>query len=1070
MGDVRKSEVYMKYAELNDESLVMLTLSGEAAAYEVLVVRYQKAVLAAAQTVTHSAYLAEDAAQDAFVTAWMKLDTLAEPSKYRGWVCRIAGNCARRMMEQYRVYVDFDALEDCLPDTDPDADPALAYARREEHDALHAGIDRLPERVKLIIRLHYFEGKTVGEIAERLGVSIGTVKAQLYDGRKKLRKDLDAMDQTRNDTLTERVMKKVEELKKWKYKREKTGFETVYRDVLAEVEALPDSRDKSHALADVLVRGWWWMGEQSDAMLDRIKEAALAGKNEDVMSFVVLRESKKIGGMDNNQWLRGTAIPELQSSGFKTAVGSTWLQIARNLIYDEKGFNANRQEILQAAEEARAWLPEASVDACLSSLLGQAFDRTDAYVGLTANKYGVQPHVVELRTEDGEVMYWDEQSILFGDIEAYDWKSCYLLYNAAGYDGHFTLPGLGAGENSRERLYHLRDGETVDTPAGRFDGCEVWACREAFTHCVTYWKEGVGIVRQDYTRDGYTTVTVLSAYSVKGAGLLPLAVGNEWRYAMCNPDSSVRAEITYAVTTAADGTYLLSGFTDVSGADYCRDCWEDMMQAVANEYYNYENGEERYADVSSYLERAEELAVTPAQKAHTRAAASVARRIMAGEASLTPGTDTENRWNFFNRNLLSRRNGRLNLSEYNSLWSFEIKIWDDSVQSRVLLDNFIYDILHENAGTLWNDAWTDGYTEIVRRSEWGNVLTTEITCAACGTVTVPAGRFDDCLKVTLHTSGHGSGVEYRNGEQVFIFAPGVGLVSFEAEIPDTSRKAVYLLTKYEGTGDGYFPLGEGFVRRYEAQDLTDGYVGWTEYTTVKAARNDLFGDEETYLLFSDQCGIRKMPRGITLYDSVDAEREERRLYNENRYPEAQALGRLNDLRILFHTIFRFRDMRGDGRIAATHMGVLADMAKAWGGGVVPDALVGWYARRLLLCGAAWMGCEEFEKGFACLDESMAAYRKWASFAEGALLSVGNGIEYKDFRMVKDKPVLILPDGTREVIPEASEWTLNGGGKGMPYYAMTHTDNWAWFTPVVHHPVYGARFAEYIEKAKKLAEE
>ena len=57
----------MLYRNQNDETLVMLTLAGEQKAYEVLVTKYQKAVISAAATITHNSFMAEDAAQDAFV-------------------------------------------------------------------------------------------------------------------------------------------------------------------------------------------------------------------------------------------------------------------------------------------------------------------------------------------------------------------------------------------------------------------------------------------------------------------------------------------------------------------------------------------------------------------------------------------------------------------------------------------------------------------------------------------------------------------------------------------------------------------------------------------------------------------------------------------------------------------------------------------------------------------------------------------------------------------------------------------------------------------------------------------
>ena len=80
----------MLHQNTTDETLVMLTLAGEQCAYEVLVVRYQRAAILSAMSVTRNQFMAEDAAQDAFVTAWMKLNTLQEPQKFGAWVCRIA--------------------------------------------------------------------------------------------------------------------------------------------------------------------------------------------------------------------------------------------------------------------------------------------------------------------------------------------------------------------------------------------------------------------------------------------------------------------------------------------------------------------------------------------------------------------------------------------------------------------------------------------------------------------------------------------------------------------------------------------------------------------------------------------------------------------------------------------------------------------------------------------------------------------------------------------------------------------------------------------------------------------
>ena len=239
----------------DDETLVMLTLAGEQKAYEVLVVRYQKNVIAAARAVTHNDFMAENAAQDAFVTAWMKLDTLQEPKKYVSWVCRIARNCAYNMLGRFRAFLPLCDMENIIPSDDPESNPEERFAVSEENTKLHENISKLPEKIREIIRLHYFEGLSVVEIADRMRIPAGTVKWQLHDGRKRIRKELCAMNEKENDTLTEKIMKKVEELKLWQLKNSKDGFAEVYADVLAEVENLPESKKKYHALADVLMRG-----------------------------------------------------------------------------------------------------------------------------------------------------------------------------------------------------------------------------------------------------------------------------------------------------------------------------------------------------------------------------------------------------------------------------------------------------------------------------------------------------------------------------------------------------------------------------------------------------------------------------------------------------------------------------------------------------------------------------------------------------------------------------------------------------------------------------------------------
>ena len=330
------------YRNQTDETLVLLTLSGEQKAYEDLVVRHQNSVIAVANSVVKNQFMAEDSAQDAFVTAWMKLNTLAEPSKFAPWVRKIAKNCALNTVRRYRGIMPLDQLENCEISDFQSADPEKAYIDKESNCEIRQGLEKLPEKVKKIIQLYYFEGLSILEIATEMSISEGTVKWQLNDGRKRMRKELCAMNEKWNDTLVEKVMKKVEELKLWRLRNSKDGFEIVYKDVLKEVEDLPESKGKYHALADVLHSGWWWLpGTKNDELFESIKEAAIKGKNEEVMEFILARERDDLYGNVREKIILEKNIPLLEKYGFKKALAAEYYALGCLYYYDmnntEKG-------------------------------------------------------------------------------------------------------------------------------------------------------------------------------------------------------------------------------------------------------------------------------------------------------------------------------------------------------------------------------------------------------------------------------------------------------------------------------------------------------------------------------------------------------------------------------------------------------------------------------------------------------------------------------------------------------------------------------------------------------------
>lgn len=307
-----------------DEVLVELTLLGDGTAYEELVTRHQRAVMGTAYKVTKNRFSAEDASQDAFVSAWMNLCELRDTSKFGAWVCSFAKNCARTLERHYRAAIpdiSLDTLEgfEIADEDEPFAEDDLENVRHS--------VDLLSEKIRETVRLHYFEGKSVAEIAEMLSVPVGTVKWRLSEGRKQLRKGYGIMEKTynENESLVARVMRQVEALKLWQLKNDKTGFEEEYRAVLANVEALEDSKEKSSMLADTLLRGYWWLpGEKNKEIFERIKKSAEDGHNEDVMMSVACEEYNKYSGEERIRFMRETQIPYYREGGYPKTLAYIW--------------------------------------------------------------------------------------------------------------------------------------------------------------------------------------------------------------------------------------------------------------------------------------------------------------------------------------------------------------------------------------------------------------------------------------------------------------------------------------------------------------------------------------------------------------------------------------------------------------------------------------------------------------------------------------------------------------------------------------------------------------------------
>ena len=1072
---------------MSDENLVLLTLSGDPSAYDRLVLRWETAVVNAALSVCRNRELARDAAQDAFVTAWIKLAHLANGAKYGAWTCKIARNCALQLLTRYRYYTGEISTDDenaAYALEDPYAvDPARSSAKKAERESVHTAIDTLPERVRLIIRLYYLENHSIEEIATLLGVTSGTVKKQLWDGRRKIRKELCAMDETMQDTLLERVHKKVEEVKAWQYLDKKEGFATVYHDALAMIEELPESgerlaKGKYHAMADVLMCGWWWLpGEQNDALFTRIREAAFAGGNEDVIAEVMARERQGLWESGLWNYIKEKQIPELAKAGYNKALAQTYFWLGTDMCFTfSTGICFNADEDVK--EEGKAALEKAitisGVDDPFHAHAKAALDMENAweekYKDESVKAYRTTAGNTELCLRDGVWRVYREIWSETGQLNSVSIEADYLFHNMAADCDHYLIkPDLAVGEtwysSAGTRLTHVSDSETVETPCGTFENCSLWEKENREARVRIWLRDGVGIVRQEYTVAGFTDTRQLSEYHIcGGTGLLPLAAGNRWSY-----DGGYNPEMlchfcTYTVAYADMERANVTMRREYHRLGYDTNDFYDTMAKARNEYCDYNQGAGYQVDQSETMRRAEELAKTPFEIAYAASANDVLRRIQSCRNGLPENKNNValpvGRWNFFDFVSLYKDKGKTRMNR-DFRRSFEWKS-DREGPGEALLMNSIMELLSSaDDNCVWDEEWDTPGSRTRKYLRWGDPVCAKITTEDIGEYTVRAGTFANCKRLTVTMTGFQLGYGYANGTRTYILAPGIGILSVTNPYADDTCTATYELTAYTGVGEGYMPFFSGMERTYTAIDLTDGMVAWSKFHCMTADSGDL-------ILLSDRCGMEE-PIRVTRFGSIEREQRAEMLSDADAYLRRQ----VNTLHIFAHMISYPVYEDDPYRIWIRDKVKLDAFRSLTIDGEVPQGWWQLYASHLFSGACHYFGAiltsgeakEELplEEGYRMLEEGISLYRKWVDIPDGTLLPLGHEALFGNAKLIKGKFAVELPDGTRELLDLDANFYAFGRDPEDLYAGMTATRGWEWFNGVRNDE----RFQKDIALAKEL---
>jgi len=184
-------------ATTDERTLALRAGEGDSEAFSRLVDLFQERSIRIAYSFLGNAEDARDATQEAFVKAWQALPSFRGGSRFSTWLYRILANhCKDRLRQRKaRELLFFWKTPDEGPADPPEAvfrgrGPAEATMDGELEARIRKAAGELPFRQRCVFSLRYLEGFALDEIAETLGISLGAVKANLWQACRKMKSSL----------------------------------------------------------------------------------------------------------------------------------------------------------------------------------------------------------------------------------------------------------------------------------------------------------------------------------------------------------------------------------------------------------------------------------------------------------------------------------------------------------------------------------------------------------------------------------------------------------------------------------------------------------------------------------------------------------------------------------------------------------------------------------------------------------------------------------------------------------------------------------------------------------------
>ena len=150
---------------------------------EEMFTRYKTYIYHSALFLTHSHELADDVTQEVFIKAIVYYHTYDPKRPMKAWLYKIMLNVTRTMMGKQKSYIPLEELLEVSSENRVENNILIDERNKEVLRAM----DRLGDKIKQVLYMHYYLDMTLEDIAEILEIPVGTCKSRLHTGLRRLR-------------------------------------------------------------------------------------------------------------------------------------------------------------------------------------------------------------------------------------------------------------------------------------------------------------------------------------------------------------------------------------------------------------------------------------------------------------------------------------------------------------------------------------------------------------------------------------------------------------------------------------------------------------------------------------------------------------------------------------------------------------------------------------------------------------------------------------------------------------------------------------------------------------------